>query len=104
MAIFIPEWSKLSGRDLHIKRTLGTLNDEHVIRRPLRPGCAADLFIEHRAKGWMVLALSSASLADVSPTSSSFKTRAPSSSTGSISCSRWQADQAMPRCAWRCWS
>ena len=67
MAIFIPEWSKLSGRDLHVKRTLSTLDDEHVIRRPLRPGCAADLFVEHRAKGWMALAVSSGAFADLSP-------------------------------------
>jgi hypothetical protein len=59
MATFIPEWHKLSGPELHVKRTLGTLDDEHVVRRPVRPGCSADIFVQHRVKGWVAVAVSS---------------------------------------------
>ncbi|NRF67393.1 ATP-dependent helicase [Aquincola sp. S2] len=58
MAIFIPEWSKLSGRDVHLKRVLGALDDQHVIRRPVRLGCPADLFVQHLAGGWLAIAVS----------------------------------------------
>jgi hypothetical protein len=65
MATFIPEWSKLSGRDLHVKRTLGTLDDDHLVRRPVRPGCAADIFVQHRVRGWLAIAVSSVPFSDL---------------------------------------
>jgi UvrD-like helicase C-terminal domain len=68
MATFIPEWSRASGRDLQIRRILAALDDAHVVRRPLRPGTsAADLFVQHRRKGWLALAASSLPFADLDP-------------------------------------
>jgi hypothetical protein len=58
MAVFIPEWHKLSARDVHVKRVLASLDDDHVVRRPVRPGCAADAFVQHPASGWLALAVS----------------------------------------------
>jgi hypothetical protein len=57
MATFIPEWAQASGRDLHIRRALAGLDDEHVIRRPLRQagGCPAAVFVQHAARGWLAL-------------------------------------------------
>lgn len=68
MAIFVPEWGRISGRSVHVKRCLGALDDEHIIRRPLGDvSCPADLFVQHRAKGWMALAVEDAPFADLDP-------------------------------------
>jgi hypothetical protein len=68
VALFIPEWQRVSGSELQIKRVLAMLDDAHVIRRPLRPqACAADLFVQHPAKGWLVLAVSPLSFAELDP-------------------------------------
>ncbi|HUG25964.1 UvrD-helicase domain-containing protein [Piscinibacter sp.] len=68
MATFIPEWHKASGRELHVKRVLSTLDDEHRVRRPLRPrSCPADMFVEHRAKGWLAVALSPVPFCELDP-------------------------------------
>ncbi len=68
MAIFIPEWIRISGRRLHVKRALNALDDEYVVRRPLRPGAApADLFIAHATLGWLALALEEAPYAQIAP-------------------------------------
>ena len=68
MAIYIPEWIRISGRRLHVKRALNALDDHYVVRRPLRPGgCPADLFIAHPAEGWLALALEEAPYAELAP-------------------------------------
>jgi hypothetical protein len=66
MAIFIPEWVRLSGRNLHIKRVFSALDDAFVIRRPLRPErCAADFFVQHADKGWLALAVETQAFAAI---------------------------------------
>jgi hypothetical protein len=60
MATFIPEWKSASAREIQIKRVLEALGDDHVVRRPVREGCPAALFVQHRALGWMALAVSTA--------------------------------------------
>lgn len=68
MATFIPEWVKVSGRHLQVKRALSELDDEHVVRRPLRQDkSAADLFVEHHAKGWLAVSVDDATLAEIDP-------------------------------------
>ena len=68
MAIYIPEWIRISGRRLHIKRALNSLDDTHVVRRPLRPGAGpADLFIAHATRGWLALARVEATYAQLAP-------------------------------------
>jgi hypothetical protein len=58
MATFIPEWNRASGREVHVRRVLAALGDEHVIRRPLRAGAAlADLFVQHPVRGWLAMAV-----------------------------------------------
>jgi hypothetical protein len=58
MAVFIPEWVRVPARHLAIKRVFNSLDDAHVIRRPLRPeSCAADFFVQHAHKGWLALAV-----------------------------------------------
>lgn len=62
MALFIPEWTRASGRQLQLKRVLNALDDASAVRQPLRrpaheePG-APELFIEHPARGWLALAV-----------------------------------------------
>jgi hypothetical protein len=66
MALFIPEWVKISGRNLHIKRTLSMLEDDYVVRRPIRADhCPADFFIAHEAKGWMGVAIEAANFKEI---------------------------------------
>lgn len=66
MATFIPEWVKLCARSVQIKRILNALDDEHVVRRPIRPdACCADLFVQHRAKGWLAIAVEEQPFADL---------------------------------------
>jgi hypothetical protein len=68
MALFIPEWQRVSGSELHIKRVLAALDDAHVIRRPLRAQAGpADLFVQHPAKGWLALAVSPLTFAELDP-------------------------------------
>lgn len=58
MATFIPPWHRESARDARIKSALNALSDEYVVRRPLPPmQCSADLFIQHRTRGWLALAV-----------------------------------------------
>lgn len=69
MARFIPEWHRASGPHLSMKRKLDALDDDHLVRRPVRPGtCAADMFIQHPAKGWLAISVSTVPFADVDPT------------------------------------
>jgi hypothetical protein len=58
MALFIPEWTRASGRQLHLKRVLNALDEETIVRKPLREEDAApELFIEHPERGWLALAV-----------------------------------------------
>ncbi|MFC5512446.1 hypothetical protein ACFPOU_15075 [Massilia jejuensis] len=58
MALFIPEWTRASGRQLQLKRVLNALDDATIVRTPLRGEHAApDLFIEHGERGWLALAV-----------------------------------------------
>lgn len=68
MATFIPEWVKVSGRHVHIKRVLNLLDDEYVVRRPLRFEIGApDFFVEHHSKGWLAVAVDEAPFAEIDP-------------------------------------
>jgi len=58
MALFIPEWTRASGRQLQLKRVLNALDEASVVRQPLREAPDAPaLFIEHPARGWLALAV-----------------------------------------------
>ncbi|MGX4643189.1 hypothetical protein [Massilia sp. SYSU DXS3249] len=58
MALFIPEWTRASGRQLQLKRVLNALDEATVVRKPLRDEQdAPDLFIEHAERGWLALAV-----------------------------------------------
>ncbi len=68
MATFIPEWVKVSGRDVQIKRVLNELDDAHVVRRALRGGSGAtDFFVQHREKGWLAVSIEDARFAEIDP-------------------------------------
>ncbi|MBW8830521.1 MAG: DUF2075 domain-containing protein [Burkholderiales bacterium] len=68
MTTFIPEWVRVSGRNLHIKRVLNTFDDEHVVRRPLRAeSCVADFFVQYRTKGWLAVAVDEIRFSEVDP-------------------------------------
>ena len=58
MALFIPEWTRASGRQLQLKRVLNGLDDASVVRQPLHQEAGApELFIEHPERGWLALAV-----------------------------------------------
>lgn len=66
MALFIPEWTRASGRQLQLKRVLNGLDEATVVRQPLRKALgepvgkhadAPELFLEHVGRGWLALAL-----------------------------------------------
>lgn len=58
MALFIPEWTRASGRQLQLKRVLNALDEATIVRKPLREEDAApELFIEHAQRGWLALAV-----------------------------------------------
>lgn len=68
MALFIPEWVRSSGRQVHLKRALAGLDDEHIVRRPVRPGaCPADLFVQHPGRGWLAVAVDETPFAALDP-------------------------------------
>ena len=68
MATFIPEWVKVSGRDVHIKRVLNELDDAHVVRRALRGGSGVvNFFVQHRDKGWLAVSIEDARFAEIDP-------------------------------------
>jgi hypothetical protein len=57
MALFIPEWTRASGRQLQMKRVLNALDEATIVRKPLREeDSAPDLFLEHGERGWLALA------------------------------------------------
>jgi hypothetical protein len=58
MALFIPEWTRASGRQLQVKRVLNALDEATIVRKPLREeDSAPDLFLEHGERGWLALAV-----------------------------------------------
>ena len=58
MALFIPEWTRASGRQLQLKRVLNGLDEATVVRKPLGEHAdAPELFLEHGERGWLALAL-----------------------------------------------
>lgn len=58
MALFIPEWTRASGRQLQLKRVLNALDEATVVRKPLGEHLEApELFVEHGERGWLALAL-----------------------------------------------
>lgn len=59
MATFIPERvGAVSARGIHIKRTLGALDDDYVVRTPIQPsGWLPDFFVHHPEKGWLAIAV-----------------------------------------------
>lgn len=58
MALFIPEWTRASGRQLQQRRVLNALDEATIVRKPLREEDAApDLFLEHAERGWLALAV-----------------------------------------------
>jgi hypothetical protein len=66
--IFVPEWQRSTGREQQIKRLLSSLDDNHVVRRTLRPAtCAADMFVQHPSKGWIAIAVATAEFSDLDP-------------------------------------
>ncbi len=66
MTIFVPEWVQLTGRELHVKRVLATLDDDHVVRRPLRRDAQGPaLFVQHPTKGWLVIDVENVRFADL---------------------------------------
>ena len=68
MPLFIPEWVKVSGKNLHIKRVLNALDVDCVIRRPLKfDACPVDFFIEQPLKGWMAVAINDVPFAELDP-------------------------------------
>jgi hypothetical protein len=69
VATFIPEWIKVSAREVRIARVLNELDDFHVVRRALRNDSGAvDFFIQHRYKGWFAVSIEDASFTDIDPT------------------------------------
>jgi hypothetical protein len=62
MATFIPDKVGASAaRSIHIKRSLGRLDDAYIVRTPLRrTAWAPDFFIQHAAGAWLAIAVSDA--------------------------------------------
>ena len=68
MATFIPEWVKLSGRDVAIKRVLNALDDGYVVRRAIRGNTGAvDFFVQHPDKGWIAVSIDASRFAEIDP-------------------------------------
>jgi len=56
MTLFIPEWTRVSGRDRSINRVFKALGDDAVVRRPMQvQGWSPGLFVQHPATGWLAL-------------------------------------------------
>jgi hypothetical protein len=65
MTTFIPEWTKVSGTLSKVRQELASLDDDHVVRRPLKPCQAATFFVEHRGKGWLSVLVSDLKFTDI---------------------------------------
>ena len=58
MAIFIPEWPRVSGRELAIKRILNTLDETFTVRRVIHHlAWVPELFVCGPDNGWMAIAI-----------------------------------------------
>ncbi|MDM0043072.1 hypothetical protein QTH91_01125 [Variovorax dokdonensis] len=68
MTTFIPEWVKVPARLVHVKRMLSVLDGDYVIRRPLTADHRiVDFFVEHRSKGWLIVAVEQAPFGEIDP-------------------------------------
>ncbi|WKB51049.1 UvrD-helicase domain-containing protein [Eleftheria terrae] len=71
MATFIPEWVRMSGRNVRLKRVLNALDDEHVVRRAIRPRQAelqaVDFFVQHPGRGWLAVSVQEAAFEEIDP-------------------------------------
>jgi len=68
MVTFIPEWIKVSGRAIHIKKALNALDDTCVVRRPIRPTKSTpELFVQHPDKGWLAIVVCDAPFSAIDP-------------------------------------
>jgi hypothetical protein len=69
MTTFIPEWNKVFGRDLQLKRVLKDFDDSYVVRRPIKPElCPATFFLQHSTKGWLAVAVVETAFVHIDPT------------------------------------
>lgn len=69
MTIFIPEWHKVTGRDLQLKKVLKDFDDSYVVRRPIKPElCPATYFVQHGTKGWLAVAVVETAFVHIDPT------------------------------------
>lgn len=71
MTLFIPEWGKVSGRGVHIKRVLNTLGEGCVVRRPVQPaqvlGWTPHFFVQQPARQWAAVAVLDAPFTALDP-------------------------------------
>ena len=71
MTLFIPEWGKVSGRGVHIKRVLNTLGEGCVVRRPVQPeqvlGWTPRFFVQQPGRQWAAVAVLDAPFASLDP-------------------------------------
>jgi hypothetical protein len=68
MATFIPEWIRVSGRNVQIKRVLSGLDDTYIVRRALRNDSGSvDFFVQHVDKGWLAVAVDDARFSEIDP-------------------------------------
>lgn len=71
MTLFIPEWGKVSGRGVHIKRVLNTLGDGCVVRRAVQPaqvlGWTPHFFVQQPGRQWAAVAVLDAPFAALDP-------------------------------------
>lgn len=71
MTLFIPEWGKVSGRGVHIKRVLNTLGEGCVVRRPVQPaqvlGWTPHFFVQQPGRQWAAVAVLDAPFTALDP-------------------------------------
>ena len=68
MATFIPEWTRVSGRNLHVKRVLNRLGDACMVRRSMNPReWTPDFFIQHPDRRWLAIAVSDVPFSALDP-------------------------------------
>lgn len=57
MSLFIPEWTRVASALSKARQAFSALDDEHIVRKPLKPCPAATFFVHHKAKGWLAVVL-----------------------------------------------
>lgn len=66
MAVFIPEWPRVSGRNLQLKRVLNALDATYTVRRPvLATGWVPELFVRHPEQGWLAIAVCATAFSEI---------------------------------------